>query len=268
MFKRKIALIGFAVGGMTLIAALVSHADFVDHFNNGQVTDSGSTRGFWTVQNYSGDDIGSSITEPPGGPLKLSYSGDPSGRAGPRLCSQLSPEFDFFAHPVSLAITAAPNSTLTPVKPASSDNAINDTDRAWTYLGLTGTSGQALTDGPNRVILQLSSRNWLQFNIKDSQNKLLYTLAVFDIPHDAVVKKMAIYLDGTDETNGNFYVNFGVQYVDGNAAPVTYSRFDTPFNLGGHDNNGARKTQSQLDEFKAGFSGGASTVIELLNISQ
>ena len=268
MFKRRFGLVGFAVGGLTLIVALASNADFVDRFDSGRATDSNGKAGYWSIQNFSGDDVGSSITEAAGGPLKLSYTGDQSGEAGPRLCSPVGDEFDFFSHPVALAITAAPNSTLTPLKPPTTDNTLIDKDRAWTFLGLTGTSGQGMTDGPNRVVLQLSSRNVLQFSIKDSANKLLYTLAVFSLPRDVAVKKMALYLDGTDEANDNFYVNFGIQYVDSNGALQTYSRFDTLFNLGGHDNSGARKTQSQLDAFKAGFSGGAAAVIELLNVSQ
>jgi hypothetical protein len=267
MLKQKVRLIGSAVGGMILIATLITNADFVDHFNSGRVTDSNTTPDFWAISNYSGDDRGSSITEPPGGPLNLSYSGDPSGEAGPRLCSRLSPEFDFFSHPVSLTITAALNSTLTPVKPPPPANDNTETPRAWTFLGLTGTSGQGLTDGANRVVLQLSDRNVLKLSLKDSANKLLYTLAVFNIPSDARVKKMTLYLDGTDEANDNFFLNFGIQYADSSGTLVNYSRFDVPFNLG-VGSSGAGRTQPQLDLLKTGFSGGAAAVIELLNISQ
>jgi hypothetical protein len=268
MFNKRLGLIGFAVGGMTLLATLISNADFVDHFDNGRATDSGAIPDFWSQNNFSGADSGSSITEPVDGPLKLSYTGDPSGEAGPRICSRVSPQFDFFAHPVSLTIAAAPSGTLTPVKPPSTSNDNSRTARAWTFLGLTATSGPGLTDGPNRVVLQLSDRNVLKFSIKDSANKVLYTLGLFDIPPDASVKKMRLYLDGTDEAKGNLFINFGVEYADSNGTLVNHNGFLSPFNLGGTGKSGAGKSQAQLDLFKTGFSGGASAVIELLNISQ
>jgi hypothetical protein len=266
MANKKFRLIGIVASGMTLLVTLISNADFVDNFDNGRATDSGAIRDFWSHSNYSGADNGCSITEPVGGPLKLSYSGDPSGEAGPRICSPVRPEFDFFTHPVSMTITAAQNSTLTPVKPSATGNDRNNA-RAWTFLGLTATSGPGMSGGPDRIVLQLSDGNVLKFSMIDSANTVLYSLAVFTIPSDARVEKMKLYLDGTDEANDNFFINFGIQYADNKGTIVNFSRFLTPFNLGGTGNSGAKKTQAQLDLAKKGFSGGAAAVIELLNVA-
>ena len=53
---------------------------------------------------------------------------------------------------------------------------------------------------------------------------------------------MTLYLDGTDEANDNFYINFGVQYADSNGYMVNYSRFlPSPSTSAGNGNTGGGK---------------------------
>jgi hypothetical protein len=251
----KFVLKGLAVVMITFGLAMASTADFVDHFSNGSVTSSDSIQNFWHVARFTPKEKNDGISEPVGGPLTLSYFGDMHTMGGPRLFSGRRSAFDFFAHPVILTLTAAPNATLTPVKDHDSAP-----DGAWIYLGLTPEAGPGLTNGPNRIFIQLSNQNILNFAIRDSANALTYSDSMWSLPIDAKVTQTMLYLDGTDVAHGNFYFNIGVQYLDSDGKIINFTAFVSPWNL-----RESHVGQAQMEQVKTAYHKGAAVQLELLN---
>src|SRR5579872_2834933 len=158
MRKTNFISVTFAVAVLTFGGRIVSHADFIDKFYSSKVADSDTIRHFWNQATYEVHaDKGSRVLKSPGR-LMLSYSGDLTLESGPRLFTGQRSMFNFFAHPVSVTLTAPANSTLTPIKssPSSNENARRG---AYTYIGFTDKPGPNLVGGANRIMLQLSDRN-------------------------------------------------------------------------------------------------------------
>src|SRR5579872_697804 len=157
MRTNRNCVVVLALTGLILATAAVSIAEvnvkiaqlsttrFSDTFSKGVLTDSDKIPNFWTVSTYSKENT-SPMSEAIGGPLILRYIGNLDIQGGPRLYSRVDSEFNFFAHPVSLTLAAPPKGTLAPARPPDSKDPRKA--RAWTFLGLTATSGPGLTDGP------------------------------------------------------------------------------------------------------------------------
>src|SRR5579872_2489593 len=174
MKKKMAVMLACAVGASASWVPASRGGTFVDHFNNGSVVNSDTIPNFWSTGTYNSGD-GSTITEPVGGPLTLAYP-NATGQGGPFMYSAPSSEFNFYASPLTLTLTAAPGGNLIPGTDESANNL------AETYLGISGNNGFRPDFGTNRIIVEISNQNVPQLVIKDSTNMTLYNVGIFNPP--------------------------------------------------------------------------------------
>jgi hypothetical protein len=265
--RRKVALILAGAVGLVVGANSVTHAAFVDGFSDGVIANSDNNgNGFWTVGSIDGNSTNGDNASESGGALHLSVTTATNGtNDGPYVYSGLNSEFNFWAHPVSLALSAPTGGTLTPT-------GVTTTNGAWTYLGVNANAGGRMDSGSNRIFIQLSDQNLLQFIIKDSVSATTYNLARFagasTIPADAAVTKMMLYLDGTNVAGGALKINFGAEYNSPSLGTGTYWSFNTTnqFDVGTTQGGaGGNRTQAQLNAVRSGYNtaGDTSLVMEV-----
>ena len=271
--RRKVTLALTSAVGLALGVTSVARAAFVDGFSNGVPANSDNNgAGFWTVGSIDGNTSnGDSVSEDPVGASSTGVlhlgvtTGTASTNDGPYIYSGRNSEFNFWTHPITFSMSAPAGGTLTPT-------GTTGTNAAWTYLGVNANPGGRMDSGSNRIFIQLSDQNLLQFIIKDSASATTYNLARFagssTIPSDAAVTKMMMYLDGTNEAGGALKINFGAEYSSPTLGTGTYWSFNTTtqFDVGTTQGGaGGNRTQAQLDAVRSGYNaaGDASLVMEV-----
>jgi autotransporter-associated beta strand protein len=271
MRKKMVAAIACATASVTMSLLSTSKAGtFVDNFDNGSVTNSDTIPNYWTTGFYQSQD-GATVTEPVGGPLTLAMNGGVNQQGGPNMYTPLSNEFNFFTAPLSLTLTAAPGGNLIP----GTDYTPGTPFQATTLMGVMGGNpGSRLDTGNNRIVFEVSGSNIPMFFIKDQFGTTTYNVGNFGLPSGAgvVVTQMYLYLDGTQEANDSFYLNFGESYTN-NGVPGTYTfanqlNLPTAWNLGSYgpgNNSGGNRSQASLDAIKNGYPNGFANGLEVLN---
>lgn len=289
--KKKMALLvacaaGSAIGSFT---TAVRAGTFVDDFTSGSVTAFGSNPNFWSTGTYQNPTTGATITESVGGPLTLGYdytgAGSPPAQDGSYIYGPLEQEFNPFAQPLLLTMTAPAGGNLIP----SADNI--DADTAYTYLSVNGNGQQRSDYGSSRITLILGNTGDLQFVIKDSTNAGSGGATTYSVTNryyastptesttgdtdNIIVSSIYLYVDGTNYASGVLNIDFGETYYNTTTGTTGTYSFDntylklptgTYFDLGpAAGSAGGNKTQTQLDNVEAGFVNGGSVGMEVMN---
>jgi autotransporter-associated beta strand protein len=278
--RKQVAVImaaAAAAASVTFGFAPRTNAQFVDNFDNGSVANTDTIPNFWTTGDYNPSTATyDTVTEAVGGPMTMSYAGPltltGSVQGGPNLNGAVSNEFNFFQHPVDITMTAAPGGTLVPGTDTSGSS-------AETYISIEAQTGRP-DYGPNRYFVQVDGENTILFAIKGPNNNTEYNYTIFNnattmYPAGSLynsnihVTSLFMYLDGTKSATGDFYVNFGENWVNvtnnqsGTFSFETRLGITTPYDVG----PGRAGFQADLPSMQAAFTtaGGGVLGTEVLN---